>query len=421
MGDAPVSRGTVMIQRVFQRIASKVQRPAMIATVLAENWQQRHVELLDLVILDDIFPHLLSAFRIAEYNVYLQEFSNSKVFSTGTAMRYVNEKRPLKQVIAEYEQVYPHLTQRVVPFHPIRQVHARIAYMIFLKNVTSFLSFLEQRQLPFVFTLYPGGGFALNQPRVDASLRRVCASPYLRHIITTQTVTHEYLLQNGFVSPEQVTFIYGGVFPNWHQQADVPKRYYPHDKPTFDICFVAYKYVPHGRDKGYDTFIHVAKQLAQKYPDVRFHVVGTFSAKDIDVRELGTRISFYGSQQTPFFDQFYASMDIILSPNVPFVLAPGAFDGFPTGACIEAGLHGVAVFCTDPLGMNRTFRDHVDLVLIEPDVETCVAQVEQYITNPASLYRLAAQGQQTFRNVFALDHQMQPRLDLLRRVIANER
>ncbi|PLS67722.1 MAG: LPS biosynthesis protein RfbU [Cyanobacteria bacterium M5B4] len=407
----------MMIQRVLQRAARIVQQTTMTTAVLTENWQHRRAAPLDLVILDDIFPHLLSAFRIAEYNTYLQEFPQSRVYSTGTAMRLINESRRLTQVIAEYEQTYPQFARRVAPFHPMRQVHARIAYMIFLNNVACFLPFLEQQQLPFVFTLYPGGGFALNQPDVDARLKQVCASPYLRQIITTQTVTHEYLLQHGFASPEQVTFIYGGVLPDWWVQPDMPKRYYPHNKPTFDICFVAYKYTKQGRDKGYDTFVAVAIQLARKYPDMRFHVVGTFSAADVDVQELGSRITFYGPQQTPFFDQFYADMDIILSPNVPFVLAPGAFDGFPTGSCIEAGLHGVAVFCTDILSMNRTFRDGVDLVLIEPEVTACVAQIERYIANPAHLYQLAAQGQRTFRDVFALQTQMQPRLALIRRMI----
>ena len=45
-------------------------------------------------------------------------------------------------------------------------------------------------------------------------------------------------------------------------------------------------------------------------------------------------------------------MDLIISPNVPFVLASGAFDGFPTACCMEAALSGTAMFVTDELKLE---------------------------------------------------------------------
>ena len=73
----------------------------------------------------------------------------------------------------------------------------------------------------------------------------------------------------------------------------------------------------------------------------------------MDVSELEGRIFFYGKQQGEWFDYFYQDKDAILSPNVPDVLAPGAFDGFPTASCTEAALREVAILATDPLQMNE--------------------------------------------------------------------
>src|SRR5260221_13378619 len=49
-----------------------------------------------LVILDDIFPHLLSAFRIAEFNAYLSRYPNSVVHSTAVSFSVIGDRRSLK-------------------------------------------------------------------------------------------------------------------------------------------------------------------------------------------------------------------------------------------------------------------------------------------------------------------------------------
>ena len=79
------------------------------------------------------------------------------------------------------------------------------------------------------------------------------------------------------------------------------------------------------------------------------------------------QVKFYGAQRTEFFPSFYSQMDLILAPNIPFTLLPGAFDGFPPGGCIEAGLSGVAVFCTDVLNQNIAFKDGEELVIVFAD------------------------------------------------------
>ncbi|MBI4770096.1 MAG: glycosyltransferase family 4 protein, partial [Chloroflexi bacterium] len=351
-------------------------------------------------IFDDIFPQPLSAFRLAEFNAYLAHFPRAQVHSTGGAFRYVGETRPFAQVLAEYERQYPAFRGRVQQLDPRREYRGRpkvperglapdsgnrglapdsgnrgLAYAVFLNNAYQFvhtLDLVERQRTPFAFTLYPGGGFQLEQPLSDEKLRRVCGSPCLRKVIVTQTVARDYLIERGFCDPALVELIYGVVLPADRLALDSgnrglagtarPRRRYGLEKDTFDLCFVAHKYMPRAADKGYDVFVEVAHALAAAHPDARFHVVGGIGPGEIDVSAINGRISFHGPRPTDFFPAFYAGMDLILSPNAPFLLAPGAFDGFPTGGCVEAGLCGVAVFCTDPLGLNVAFKDGEELV-----------------------------------------------------------
>ncbi len=253
-----------------------------------------------------------------------------------------------EEVLTGYGQRFPQLRDRVALFNPARRVRAHLAYTVFVHNAHRFLPTFVKNNLPFAFTLYPGRGLQLNVEASDRRLRDVFRCPLFRKVIVTQRITREYVLANSFCCPEQVEFIYGGVSPeNELCQVDVPRLKYPIDKGTFDICFVANKYTPRGADKGYDVFIEVACALVSRSADFRFHVVGPFGPDDVDLGAAAALITFYGPRPTCFFPEFYSRMDAILSPNVPFVLAPGAFDGFPTGCCIEAGLCGVPVLCTD--------------------------------------------------------------------------
>ena len=234
-----------------------------------------------------------------------------------------------------------------------------------------------------------------------------------RKIIVTQKNSYDYLVNNGFCRPNQVELVYGGVFSHKQLKHEVtPRKRFPADKKTFDICFVAHKYMPHGRDKGYDVFIETANILGSRHHEIIFHVVGPYTPEDIPVAALGDRIRFYGSRTTDFFQEFYAGMDIILSPNIPFVLRPGAFDGFPTGACIEAAMCGVAVLCCDELNMNP-FADGEEVVIIPRDPLQITATIVDFINAPEKLDNIAVKGQQRFLEIFSLSEQMGPRIRVL--------
>jgi glycosyltransferase involved in cell wall biosynthesis len=398
-------------QRRMRKIASSVLEDA---SIIIENHFLTRKRKSSLVILDNIFPHLLSAFRVAEYNRCLETWKSAVVYSTASAFSVIGEKRSFREVVDEYKSYYPHLGGRVSKFSAKRNLQGELAYTVFLNNAFRFIDAIEKHQMPFVFTLYPGGGFRLNQDKTDRMLERVCSSPSFRRVIVTQKISYEYLKDRGCCDLAKIEFIYGGVLPSDRLTRQmVTKKYYKQGKDTFDICFVAQKYTKGGVDKGYDVFVEVAKLLSRTHKNIFFHVVGPFDESDMEVSDIKGRINFYGARYTDFFPKFYSRMDIILSPNVPFVLSPGSFDGFPTGCCIDAGLCGVAVFCTDVLKQNIAFKDGEEIVIISRDVEEICELIENYYSNYAHLYEIARKGQKVFRTVFDLEAQMNPRLRVL--------
>ncbi|MHB8753370.1 MAG: glycosyltransferase family 4 protein [Candidatus Acidiferrales bacterium] len=360
--------------------------------------------------MDERFPDLATAFRIAEINYILRHFNTSIVYST------LSDRHAFRK----YASCYPQNADRVVRFHPFRALQGEGAYVIFLNNIFAYLKNLEGARLPFVFELYPGGGFWLDNPTSDAHLRRVVDSPMFRKVIVTQNVTRNYLLRKHFCRRDQIEYIYGVVLQS-HTLDEMAGHIarFGVNKNTVDICFVASKYVPRGVDKGYDRFIDCARILYQRHPEIHFHVVGNFTESDVEVSDLRGRITFYGGQLTPFFPKFYSRMDLIVSPNVPFLLAPGAFDGFPTGCCVEAALCGVAMFITDPLGMNENLlKDGEEVVIISAQPEEIAGTVEEYLADPPRLARLAQNGRRAIRSLFDIDAQMEPRLRVLSELLA---
>ena len=176
-----------------------------------------------LVILDDIFPVQLSAFRIAEYNVILDAFPDALVYSTASSFPLAGETRDLDAVIAEYERDFPRFAGRVHRFDPAIDLTGTAAYMIFINNAATFLPVLTRDQVPFALTLYPGGGLQLFDAASDAKLTAVLGSPLCRRVNTTQIVTEHYVAGR-FGPPEQTHFVYGGVLPSDRLVTGLPRR-----------------------------------------------------------------------------------------------------------------------------------------------------------------------------------------------------
>ncbi len=113
----------------------------------------------------------------------------------------------------------------------------------------------------------------------------------------------------------------------------------------------------------------------------------------------------------------YKIMDIIVSPNKPFVLREGAFDGFPLGTVVEAVLNGVVAMVTDNLNQN-IFVDGEELIIINNNSDHIFKKTIVLIENPYLLEKTAENGRQAFIKVYANSNQMDKRIALFNSVIA---
>lgn len=371
---------------------------------------------VDIIFIDTVFPHPLSPFRLQEYCSYLEYFPNSLVLSNGEDSPAFKETRSLKVILEEFQNCNHKfsLKTKIIARH-IDGYNAKLAYMVFLNIVSVFLTTLENKKIPFVFTLYPGGGFKVDDRKSDSELRRVFKSKQFRKVIVTQQITYDYLVNNRFCPEDKIEFIYGVVTPLdiLSKTRNCQKLSFGFEKRTLDICFVAHKYMDKGIDKGYDVFIDVAKNLAKVHDNIRFHVVGNFEKGDISIEGLEEKITFYGMKAADWFDQFYSDKDIILSPNIPFVIFKGSFDGFPTASCTEAGLRKVAIFCTDELKLNKYFIDNQEIVIIPHDSRRIVQIIESYFENPSRLRDIGEKGAVKIQEIYSYENQILPRIKVL--------
>jgi glycosyltransferase involved in cell wall biosynthesis len=368
-------------------------------------------------VIDSVFPQKMPfSFRNTEINEYFNRVRNFSSF-TMHPMRpgaeawfshgYGAPKKEFKLNKEAYLRFYPENRGRIHYLSRRKRYDLTLAYSFFLAETYVLLPFYEKHHVPFVFVLYPGGGFGLNFGKSDDMLRRVLSSPCFRKVIVTQEITRDYLLSAGLTTGERVEHIYGSIVQ--FTKEDVrPKKRYQESKSTFDVCFVAAKYSRQGIDKGYDLFIEAARMLAQATPDIMFHVVGGFDADDMDVDDLGGRITFYGYRRPDFLAEFYSGMDVFLSPNRPYKLFTGSFDGFPLG--MDAGYCGVAQFVSDPLDMNRHYLDGRDIVLVPLDSAEIASLVLSHYEDLDHLYELSARGQEKAQELFDITAQTSQRL-----------
>lgn len=354
-------------------------------------------------VLDDFFPDVLTGFRVAEYNWYLARFPTLNVLSTNPGFGVAH---------ANYAALYPEHADRVMPYDESILDGCGFAYMNFLNNVHGFLPDLERRGIPFLFTLYPGGGFGLNDPESDAKLERVLASRQFRGVTATQPVTVDYLAAR--VDNAMIHDLNGGcINPTYFTNEDTATRTVP-EPGAARICFVAERYMPRGANKGYPEFMEAATRLAAEIPGLRFSVVGSFTEDDVPISpDLAGRIRFLGRLATADLQAFFHDQDIIVSPNKPFVLHGGNFDGFPTGCCVEASLCGVTIVCSDVLDLNRAYVNEQDIVICEPDPAVIADRVGELVADPGRMAAIGMHGRATSRVAFDPQRQLSRRAELL--------
>lgn len=378
----------------------------------------------NLVICDDIFPHPVSGFKLAELGYILENMNKVKVITSSKSYKLLGDI-PSKQFyyfrnITSKRKF--NSSNKLISLHSTNRhnINTKLFYCIFYNNIVRYIDVLEELELPFVFTLYPGGGFLTDNDEVIHNLKRVCSSKLFRKVFVTQHRTKEYLLENQICSENQIEFIFGCVVPLPNKTID-NKILYP-EKSTFDICFCANKYSPKGEDKGYPLFIDAARQLSKKYDFVRYHVIGNFDENTIDVSDLIEKITFHHTVPFEKLSEKYSVVDLLVSPNQSNFLKKSSFDGFPLGTAIEAAFNEVIVLTTDVNKENSKsnkpiFANNEEIILIEPDVNDIISKIEFLIQNPKIMKKVSIKSKEKFLSVFSEKAQMEQRIKTLKNLI----
>ena len=384
-----------LLGRLFKQLASRPARDS-------------------LLVMDSMFPNLMTAFRVAEYTHYLESLPNARVLSLAD---------DYPQHHAAYAALHPGAAKRVQAWTPDQPLPpARLGYAVFLNGASYFQAHFEAAGMPFATTLYPGGGFGVDAPASDAKLARLFDSALMRAIIVTQPSTLDYLKARGRGDDPRIHYLYGMVVqPEYFTPLpDAMRPRHGLDKDTLDIGFVAYKYMPGGVDKGYPLFIAAAKAIARALPRARFHVVGNFGPDDAPLHGLESRLQFHGPQHTRALRALLATLDMVVSPNQARLFSgdPGKTDGFPTGSSMEASLCGAAILATDELAQNRHYADGSELIVVPPDAAVIAERVVTLAADPQVLAALGEAGRARSLALYAPGAQLGRRLAILRACMA---
>ncbi len=383
--------------------------------------EEQMQKMRDLLIIDDVYPHPGSGFRLAEFTAILRRFPSARCLSNGVSAGVLDQKRSVREYIGDFLLENPDLAGQIEWF-PERSYDGehryRLAYFCFLQNAFFALPGLERSGTPFVLELYPGGGMAFDNPEADEKLKAVFSSRCFRKVIVTQDVTEEYLLRKRLCKRTQIEKIFGVVIPRENlEHAVLPGAIVPHDRPL-NICFASYRYTPTGRDKGYDVFVETAKLLHRRDAGYRFHVAGGFDASVLDVSELGNAIRFHGALSSEALRGFLAEMDILISPNRAGEIYPGAFDGFPTTSCTESMLQGTLVMTTDPLCMNNgRYQPEREIEIIDADSGRIAQRVAWYDAHRPELAAVCRAQLAKTMELYSAEAQIAPRIRLLEQEI----
>lgn len=325
---------------------------------------------------------------------------------------YGQSKEQYTENLAEHTKLYPEVAESFELLSPDKRYRFNLAYTYFLAETYTLLPFLEKNKIPFVFLLNPGGAFGIDNPSSDSMLAKIFASPYFKKVIVNQELFKDYLLKKKLCPENDIVYDFSGSV-QFKPTDVVRKKYFKKQKKTFDICFVAAKYSEKGVDKGYDLFVAAAKRLATYRPDIRFHVVGGFDDQEIDVTKIKDRITFHSYLKPETLPNFYARMDIFVSPNRAFQLYEGHCDGFPLPA--GAMYCGVCGFATDPLRMNREFLSD-EIVIIKPTAADIVKRVMYFYDHLDELYAISKKGQRKAQSFFDIEKHIAGRIQLFQEI-----
>ena len=361
------------------------------------------------LILDDVFPLDLYAWKPAEYNEILQSMPEAEVLRLNTAESYAYN--------LTLEKCTDRSNKRITFLSDGTGIfigdHIKLVLFQMYCGIESF-NILELNR-DFIMTFYPSGGFRLFDYECNVKMKTICASPHFKHMIVTQKIMYDYFLMTKICPKEKMTLIFGGCgFPVYSERKPILS--------VNNICFLANSYgSDKGWKKGYDIFVSVAKNLIKKNKDLKFHVIGNgLDINTIDISSIKKHFFFHGRINLTDLKLLLEKMDMMICPNRPHYFNDGGldFDGFPVGCAAYGMMCGCPVFMTDPFDLNNGFyKNGHDFIQINFNPSEITFKIQYYIDRPDELNKIAQSGGNKTRELISFDKQIKPRLNLYRHLL----
>lgn len=396
----------IFLKRIYSFLSNKYKN-----FKLAYSYKEKY----ELVIVDDVFPCLITGFRIIEFSHYINNINNIKVFSTKESFPLVNEFRDQKIVLNEYLSYYPQSQGKITFSETFKfDFKTKFFYCVFINNIYKYFKECERLKIPFGFTLYPGGGMKYNDDEVDRKIKEVCSSDYFKFVIVNQQFLKNYLIERGLCLDSKIELIWGVPCslnkPNFKLEK--------FDERKIKVCFFAAKYMDGGFDKGFDVFCEIIQKLNKSNKSLfEFHVGGGFGQSDVSFDF--DNVYFHGYVKSTELSSFFVDKHIIISPNRPFVLDKKAFDGFPLGSCVEAMVQGVVLLATDYFNEinGNQFIDGDDLFKIDTNADSICNIVLNLESNREEIKRISLNSTNKVSFLYSEKEQLGRRLELIKKYL----
>jgi len=254
----------------------------------------------------------------------------------------------------------------------------------------------ERIDLPFVFELYPGFGFFIDDSTSDAKLRYLFGHKLFKGVVITMPLTLKYVTEKNLVDKNKILFKYGGFIEMGNIVQRTPNK-------TPNIYFIAQVYGNQaGIYKGFDTFYEASKI----YKNYNFIAFGGWQ------RPAQKNLKLFGSMPIKEIIKLINIGDIFISNNRWY---GGQLDGFPTTCAVEAGLVGATLLLSD-LGNNNVYlKDDVDFIKIEDS--NALVKLGQILKNDALRISMGLSGSRKIKEVFETNNQIRSRIDFYEKMI----
>ncbi|WP_154854746.1 glycosyltransferase family protein [Cyclobacterium xiamenense] len=371
----------------------------------------------DLIIFDNILPLSFSPWRNFEFEWLVKSIDNSKIVCSLTGFKKFSNEATISHSRNELVEGYPSLHKKLHVKRLFNGYNTKLFYCLFYDNLLANLSFLRKSKTPFIFTLYPGGGFLFNNPIVDKNLHEIFSLSNFKGVIVNQYATRNYIESNFTIKKESIFLIPGVPFNDtvYLDKVNFLKEF----SGKLKILFMAQKNMAGGKDKGFDFFINISKILIRKGYDICFEIIGNFDESDLDSQTDQSYYFFHGRLNEDQFPAVLNETHMIISPNKPFVLKPGSFDGFPLGTCVIAGYFINGLFLTDFLEESHStgWIDGYNFCKLDGDLDNSCNKIILYINNREKLKKIALNGREKVKNDYSFRNQITPRIELFKTIL----